>query len=230
MYNTELPTFAEIIKITYQNVIVKLAQFIPSLLTAILILIIGWIIAGIVARIVNRILRLFKLDKVFAHAKVDELLKNAGSKKDTVGLVSHIVKWILLLVVFMAAVDTLKLPTVKTFFDQIIAYTPNVIAAIIILLIGALIAAAVDKFIEGSLKAGNVGFGKMLGTTAKYSINIFSIIAALGQLGIATGYMQTFFTGLVAMLAIAGGLAFGLGGQETAREFIDKVKKESGNK
>ncbi|EKD22922.1 MAG: hypothetical protein ACD_83C00187G0001, partial [uncultured bacterium] len=74
------PTFSETVSYIWQNIIVKLIQFVPLLASAILIIIIGWIIAGIVARIVNRILRLLKLDKVFAHAKVDELLKSAGSK------------------------------------------------------------------------------------------------------------------------------------------------------
>ena len=177
-----------------------------------------------------KVLRVFKVDKVFAHAKVDELLKNAGSKQDTVSLLARIIKWILMLVVFMAAVDTLQLPAVKGFFDSVVAYTPNVIAAVIILLIGAILANAVDKVVEGALKAGKVGFGQALSEVAKYSIYAFAIIAALNQLGIAGAFMQTFFTGLVAMLAIAGGLAFGLGGQDAAKEMIEKVKKEATKK
>ncbi len=221
------PTFSETVSYIWQNIIVKLIQFVPLLASAILIIIIGWIIAGIVARIVNRILRLLKLDKVFAHAKVDELLKSAGSKRDTIGCISHIVKWILLLVVFMAAVDTLKLPTVKIFFDKVVSYTPNVIAAVAILLIGAVLANLVDNVIEGALKAGKIGFGKTLSEVAKYAIYIFTIITALSQLGVAPEFMQVFFTGLVAMLAIAGGLAFGLGGQTAAKDFIEKVRKET---
>lgn len=230
MYATQLPTFQEILNIAYQNVIVKLAQFIPTLLTAVLILVIGWILAGIVARIINKTLRFVKLDKIFAHAKVDELLKSAGFKKDTVNFVSQIIKWILLLVVFMAAVDALRLPSVKIFFDKVVAYTPNVIAAVAILLIGAIIANVVNNVVEGALKAGKIGFGQILSKVAKYAIYIFTIITALAQLGIAPEFMQVFFTGLVAMLAIAGGLAFGLGGQTAAKDFIEKVRQEARQK
>ena len=96
-----------------------------------------------------------------------------------------------------------------------------------ILLIGAVLANLVDNVVEGDLKAANIGFGNTVSEVAKYVIYIFTIITALSQLGVAPEFMQVFFTGLVAMLAIAGGLAFGLGGQTAAKDFIEKVRKET---
>lgn len=223
------PTFSETISYSYQNIIVKLVQFIPLLVSAILIILIGWLIASIVARVVNKMLRLMKVDKIFAEARLDDFLKNAGSKKDAVSLLAFIVKWILLLVSFMAAVDTLQLPSVKLFFDRVISYTPNVIAAVLILFIGAILGSAVDKLIEGAAKASKLIYGQIISKFAKYSIWVFTVIAALSQLGIASDLLRIFFIGLMAMLALAGGLAFGLGGQNAARDLIDKLKKEANN-
>lgn len=225
-----LPTLSETYNYALQNVVAKLIQFIPSLLTAIVIILIGWLLATLVARSVNRILRLLKADKVFAQVKIDDILKNAGSKRDAVALLAYLVKWVLLLVVFMSAVDTLKLKSVSQFFDRIVAYIPNVLSAVLILLIGAILANAADRLVEGALKVGKVGFGQPLSEVAKYSIYVFTIIASLSQLGIASDLMKIFFSGLVAMFAIAGGLSFGLGGHNAARDFIEKIRKATRKK
>ena len=137
MYNDL--TFGDTLKYAYQNIVVKLVQYLPFLLTAIIILILGWIVAGLVARALNRLLRILKVDDLFKQAKVDEIVKATGSKRDAVGLIAHIVKWILLLVVFMATVQALQIPAVSEFFDNVIAYTPNVLAAILILLLWAIL-------------------------------------------------------------------------------------------
>lgn len=225
MYQTL--TFADSLNYAYQNIVVKFIQYLPFLISAIIILFLGWILASVIARSLNRIFRLLRVDKIFDQADINQFLKNAGSKRDGVALLVYIVKLILLLVVFAAALQSLRLSVIAEFFNQLIEYAPNLLATVTILLIGAILSNVVQRMIEGASKAGKVSYGLVLALISKYSILIFSVIAALSQLNIAKELLQILFAGLVFMTALAGGLAFGLGGQESARNFLAKIKKDS---
>jgi hypothetical protein len=204
----------------------KIVNFFPNILGATLILVIGWAVAILVEKLVDRLLRAVQLQTLFQLAKIEDLVKKAGSKLDTTGLISALFKWIIFLVAFIAAVNVLNLPTVTYFLEGVLGYLPQVIAAIAILLIGAVLAHFIANIIKGSIKAGGVGFAQTLSTIARYVILIFAVITALYQLNIAQGMLNTLFIGLVALLAIAGGLALGLGGQGVAKEYLEKLRKD----
>jgi len=121
----------------------------------------------------------------------------------------------------------LGLTQVNIFLQEVVlGYLPQVIAAVLILLIAAVIADAMQKVVVGSAKAAEIKAANLLGAITRYSIWIFAILIALSQLGIAPQFMYTLFTGIVAMLALAGGLAFGLGGRDAASQYIEKVKHD----
>ena len=111
----------------------------------------------------------------------------------------------------------------------VIGYLPNVIAATLILLVAAVIADALRRVVIGSAKAAEIRSANFLGNITRWAVWLFAIIAALLQLGVAVALLQTLFTGLVAMLALAGGLAFGLGGKEVAAKFWDKWHQDMAN-
>jgi len=124
-----------------------------------------------------------------------------------------------------AAFDVLGLSEINVFLrDTVLGYLPNVFVAAIILVIAALIADAVGKVVVGSAKAANLPSSHFLGGISKWSIWVFAIIAALDRLGIASELLLTLFTGMVYMFAIAGGIAFGWGGKETAERFIERLR------
>ncbi|PIR70737.1 MAG: hypothetical protein COS97_02170 [Candidatus Nealsonbacteria bacterium CG07_land_8_20_14_0_80_40_10] len=204
----------------------KVANFLPNLVGAFLILIIGWIVAILVEKLLDRLFRALQLPTLFAMAKVEDLIKKSSTKLDTTGLLAATVKWILFLVAFIAAVNVLNLPTITLFLESILAYVPNVIAAVGILLIGTVLAHFLSNVISSTVKIGDIAFAQALSTIARYSIIIFAFVAALYQLNVAPAFLQTLVIGIVAFIAIAGGIAFGLGGQGVARDFLEKLRKD----
>ena len=126
----------------------------------------------------------------------------------------------------IASLDVLKLTQVNTFLTDVLNYLPQVIVAVIMLLAAAVIAEAMQRVVIGSAKAANIVSASFLGSVTRWAIWIFAIIAALFQLGIAPFFIQTLLTGVVVALALAFGLAFGLGGQEAAARTIERVQRE----
>ena len=144
---------------------------------------------------------------------------------DPGAFIGGVVKWFIIVVFLVASLDILQLTAVTDFLKtDVLGYLPNVIVAALVLVIATIIADFMGKVVTASAKAGNVRSANFLGTLTRYAIWIFAFIIALGELGIAAAYMQILFTGLVAMLAIAGGLAFGLGGKEAAARSIEHLR------
>lgn len=209
------------------DVISRFIGYLPNLVGAAVILIVGWAVAAILEWAVDNVLRAVGLQSLFEKVKVEEIIKKAESKKDTTGLIASVVKWVIMIVAFIAATSVLGLSEVSSFLNAVLGYVGVAAQSAAILLVGAIAAHFFSKVVSGVVKAAQLSFSDLAGAATKYAILGFTIIAALAQLGIATVFLQTLFTGLVAMLAIAGGLAFGLGGQGAVKDLIEKVKKET---
>jgi len=220
-------SWTDAISNSLSSIVIRVADFIPVILGAVVIIIIGWVIAALLEWAVENVLRAVGLQHLFERVKIEEVLKRAESKKDTSGLIGAIVKWIILLVSFIAAADVLGLKQVSVFLDSILSYIPNAIAGVAILLVGTIFAHFMSRVVKSSVLAAQLSFSEVAASVTKYSILVFTVLAAIVQLGIASELLSTLFTGLVAMLAIAGGLAFGLGGQSAAKEIIEKIKDET---
>lgn len=204
----------------------KIVTFLPNVLGAAIILVVGWIVAYLVSQVVDRVLRLVQLQTLFEAAKVEDVVKKMGIKVDTTGIIASLVKWILVLVAFIAAVDVLNLDTVTDFLNTVLGYAPSVVSAAAILLVGAIFAHFLGNLVTGSLRAGEIAHAQTVGNVIRYAIITFAVLSALIQLQIAANLLQTLFVGFVALLAIGGGIAFGLGGQGVAREIVEKIRKE----
>lgn len=215
-------TVAEVL----QDIWTRILDFIPELLGALVILIIGWIVADLLAWVVDRVIRLVRLPDLFKSARVEDLVKRSGAQLDTTGLIAALVRWVLILVAFIAAADTLNMQSVEQFLNRVLGYIDNVVAAGAILLIGAIFAHFMAGVIKGAISAAKLSFVEMVGNIVKYAILVFSVLAALSELGIAERFLETLFVGIVAFVAIAGGLSFGLGGQHVAKQWLEKLKKE----
>ena len=133
-------------------------------------------------------------------------------------IVAEIIKWFIRLIAIQAAASILGLNQISAIINAILLWLPNLVVAIAIIVIGALIAGFVRGLVRGT--TGQMGFGnpEMLGSIAYFAILVFAAIAAVDQLGIAETVVNTLFIGTVAMVALAAGLAFGLGGQQTAAQ------------
>lgn len=221
--------WSEIFIVSLQNLWIKTTFFIPELVGALVILIIGLIIASVLGKLAKKLVGYTRIDKLMEKAGIIRGLQNAGIKLNLAVFIGKIVKWFILIATLIAIADILRIPQITEFLKEIIFYIPNVIVAVIILAIGLLLGALVQNMIEKTLKASKLteASGKLLANIAKWAIIIFTAMAALIQLGIAASLIEILFTGLVAMLALAGGLAFGIGGKEKAARFLEEISKKS---
>ena len=199
--------------------------FVPKLIFAILIFIIGWAIGVVVSRALAQVINALKVNTLFEKIGAKTVLDRAGFKMDIGKFIGEVAKWFIVLVFLMASLDVLGLNQVNLFLREVVlGYLPRVFVAALLLVIATLLSDGVRKFVEGSARAMGVGSARMAGAIAKWAIWIFVVIIVLSELGIAPAFMQILFTGIVAMLALAGGLAFGLGGKEAASKVIDRAK------
>ncbi len=222
-------TWGDAFTYSLQGIWASFINFVPAFLFAVIIFIIGWVIGTIIGKAIDQVIGALKIDKMLEGAGIDGVMQKAGMRLNIGGFIGAVVKWFIIVVFLVASLDILQLTAVTDFLkNDVLGYLPHVIVAALVLVVATVIADFMGKVVASSAKAANVRSANFLGTLVRYAIWIFAFIVALSELGIAAGYMQILFTGLVAMLAIAGGLAFGLGGKEWANGAIshlsDRVK------
>lgn len=202
-------------------------NFVPGLLGAIILFIVGWVVGKIVGKAITQLVAVLKVDKLFESAGANDFMNRAGLKLNASGFIGGVVKWFIIIVFLMASLQIIGLTQVNDFLrEAVLYYLPKVIIASLVLVIATILADAMKKLVKASAQAANIRSANMLGSVTLYSIWIFAIIIALSELGIATAFMQILFTGLIAALAIALGLAFGLGGKEVAGRAVEKIYKD----
>ena len=219
-------TWGQAIVMSLTNLWASVVSFLPSLVGAILVFLAGWIIATAIGKLATRFMETLQVDRAAAKAGFSGRVKGSNFNFTLSALFGGLIKWFLALVFLMAAVNILHLDEVTTFLDSILLYLPNVVVAVIILAAVFLIGKFVYAVVKGSTRAAGVMSATLLATISKWAIIIFGFFAALIQLGVASSLISTIFTGIVAMLALAGGLAFGLGGREEAAMILKKLREE----
>ncbi|OHA58987.1 MAG: hypothetical protein A2571_01260 [Candidatus Vogelbacteria bacterium RIFOXYD1_FULL_44_32] len=220
-----LQNWSDVLVTSFQDLWTDIIAYVPNILVSIVIFIVGWVFATLVSKWISSLVRSLKLDTVLQSLGVQDLVNRAGYRLDTGAFIGALIKLFVIVVFLIAALDVLGLDQINEFLKIVVAsYIPNVIAAAIILLIAAVIADVLRNIVVGSAKAAGVMYADLLGGITKWAIWIFAILAAFNQLNIGAVFAQTLFTGLVAMLALAGGLAFGLGGREAAARYLEKLR------
>jgi small-conductance mechanosensitive channel len=200
------------------------ADFIPTLVIAIIIIAIGWILGSLVLKLVEAVFKTLKVDNALRAAGLDEVMKRAGHGLNSGYFVGMLVKWFVIIVFLIAAFDLLGLSQVNAFLkDVVLSYLPQVIISVLVLMVAVVIAEAVQKLVVGSARAAHVKSATLLGKIAKWAIWIFAILTALFHLGVAPSLIETLLMGVVVALALAAGLAFGLGSKEVAGRLVEKA-------
>lgn len=222
-----LQTWGNTITGAFQGIWGGVSVFLPSLLAAIVIFIVGWIVASLVGKLIAQLIRSLKLDSALEQAGFGAVVRRGGFELNAGAFIGGLVKWFVVIAFLVASFEVLGLNQVNVFLQSVVLlYLPQVIVAVLILLVAIVIAEALRKVVVGSAKAAGVRSANFLGAVTKWSIWIFALLAALVQLGIAVGFIQTLFTGVIVALSLAFGLAFGLGGQEAAARYIEKTRQE----
>jgi len=201
-------------------------RFIPKLVGAIIVFVIGWFIAVWVGRLVAQILRKLKVDRIFEKTKWDEAMAKAEFKMKMSDFIGGIVKWVLIIVFLLAAVEILGLAQFASFLRAIVAWLPNLVIAAAIFVVAVIIADIAEKLVRAIIGKMNVKYVSLVGSVVRWAIWIFAILAILAQLGVAAEIVQVLITGFVALIVISCSLAFGLGGRDLARDFLQGLQNK----
>ena len=217
MPTVEISDWGDAVFLALSNALNTFLAAIPQVIGALLIILIGWIIAGALARVTTGVLQRAGADRMFAEHGGD--VYGAQSKRvKPSAVVGELVKWLIRIVFLVAAANVLGMPQVSELLNQILLWIPNLIVAAVILLLAPLLARFVRSAIE--VGAGEMGFtnAPLLGRIAEIAIVAFAVVIAVNQIGIAANLVNTLFIGLVGAVALAFGLAFGLGGRDVAAQ------------
>ena len=219
-------TWGDVFNSSLQSLWWGFVQFTPRLLMAVVFFLIGWLLGSVVARAVEQVFSSLKIDNLFRSIGAENFLRKAGVNLNTGYFIGQIVRWFVIIVFLLPSLNLVGLNDVSSFLEQsVLGFLPQVIIAAFVLIIAAVVSEALSKTVLATAKAVDLKAANMLSTIAKYAVWAFAIIIALGKLGLGD-YMSILFSGIIAMIALGGALAFGLGGKEHASRFISKLSEE----
>jgi len=215
--------FLDAVVIGLNKLLMDVANLIPNLIAAVVLVVLGWAVGSIFAGILKRVLDAIKLEQFLQAHKVEDALGNVKISK----VIVQITKYYIILVFLTMAVEILSLGSLTIFLMEVVNYAPKIIAAVIVLVTAAIVGELVrEKVLEVHEKED---YMKLLGNAAKYFLIFLGLIVSLDTLGFPTDIIkETFKTVLQALgfaFALAIGLAFGFGGQESAKDWVKEWRK-----
>ncbi len=209
------------------NALNRFVSFLPALVGAALILVIGWFLSGFFANLIERGLKAVGLEAAVERGGIGDFVRRSGTKLTVSGVIARLLKYSIFLIFVQAAANVLGIPQLTEIINRIILFVPNVVVAMAIIVIGSLIARFLSALVRSSVSELGVGSPNLLATLTQYIVLGFSIIAAVDQLGIAATLINTLLIGLIGSVALAVGLAFGLGGRDVAAQIAQKWYESS---
>lgn len=212
---------------SFTNALNSFMSFLPALVGAIIVLIIGWIISGFLAKLIVKALNMIGFERAVQNSGISDFIRRSGTKWTTSQMIGEMIKWFIRLIFIQAAANILRMPQLTTIINSIVLFIPNLVVALVIVVIGSLIA----KFLSGAVRASvsemGVGSPNLLATLTQYAVIGFAVIAAANQIGVAAVVVNTLFIGFVAAIALAVGLALGLGGREVGAQITQSLYESS---
>ncbi len=200
--------------------LVSFVNFIPSLVGGLIILIIGLIVAAVVYRVVVGFLKVVQLEKILSRYG---LTKVEGKDIEWAEILAELARWSVIIVFLVPTLQAWQLDAVNAVLNRLILYLPNVIVAVVLAMVGLAFAKLAYRISYSTSRSLGTHLAHTVAIVAQWSLTVFVAFLVLHQLGVAPELLRILFGGLVAMVAIAGGLAFGLGGQQTARSILESV-------
>lgn len=220
MQTTTFSDVGNVITNSFETLWLSFIGFIPSFLAAIILFILGWIVAIGLGKLAGQIIKSLKVDRALEKLNFKKPLEKAGLELNTGRVFEELVKWFIIIASLMVAIDILKLNQVNSFLEEILLYIPNVIGAAIFLVAGVLVASFLQKTVQASLEAAEIGYSVILGEVTKWAVLIFALFTALIQLRIPA--IEYLLVGIIFSFA----LALGLGGKDIAAEFLNDLKRK----
>lgn len=216
------------ILVSFSTLLDAFFGFLPGFLTAVIVFVVGWVIATALGKVAGQIIRAIKIDSVLEKMGFKKVMDRAGLKLNTGLFFDELIKWFVILVALLVAVDILQLQIVGDLLKIIVLYIPNVIVAVLILIAGVLISNLLEKSVVASLEAARMKSSKILGKFTRWFILIFALLIAISALQIGDAgrvigdFVSIIITGVVAAFAIS----FGLAGKDIATQLLNKAKND----
>lgn len=207
---------------TVNNTLSSVLAFFPRFISGLIILLLGVIIATFLKQVVIEIFKFIKIQGILKRYGVPE----ARDGVNWTQIIGELLRWFIIILFLVPAADLWGLGRFVEVLNELLRYIPNVFVAVLLLLVGFVVARLVYDLIISSIQGVTAGTRRTIAQAARWSILVFIFLAVLNQLGIASDLIRILFAGFVAMIALAGGLAFGLGGKEVARELLEKLRKK----
>ena len=210
--------------------LVRAAAFLPTLIGILVILVIGWIVAAVLKNVIVKLLKIIQFDTASEKSGLSDVLRKGGIKNTLSELIGGLIYWIVMLLVFMAALNALGMTVVASLLDKVILYIPNVIAAIFIITLGIFFASVIGSIVMTASMNAGIKQSKLLSQVTQTVIVIFAAIMTLEQLNIATAILSTTVTILLGAIGLAVAIAVGLGSKDIAgklmQELLDNLKRK----
>ena len=218
--------WADVAVASLQQLWFSFVGFLPELVGAIVVFVIGLIVAAGLGMLVERVLDTLRLNALVARTGVDEYFKRGGLTLNVSRFFGRLTYWFILIAFFLAASDILRFNALSSFLQSVLLYIPRIAVAVLIMLAAVVVANFLKAVVRASVASAKMHSAKFLGALTWWSVVVFGLLAALTQLGIAVTIINIVLTGFVVMFALAGGIAFGLGGKDYAAHLVDRLRED----
>ena len=182
---------------------------IPVLIVGIVLFILGYLIAKVVSIVLEKTFKKLKVDDLAIKLKLDEPMRVIGVKNGLSSLIATVVFWLIMLVVIVSTTRNLGIQSLTEQVERIIDFIPNMVSAVLILLFGYFIAAKIKGVMINMTRSLGSNAGSVLGNILYYFIMIMVVITAVDQLGVKTDLISKNILIIVAVILIAGAIAYG---------------------
>ena len=221
----EVKNIWDVITGSLQNAVGGVVEYLPQLVSALIILIIGYFIAKIVKTILIKLLRAVKFNNVADKVGINSTLSKAGLKSDAAGWMGKLGYWIIMFTTLTLFFSKLGLPEVSGLLEQVVSYIPKLIIGCILLIVGMYGADFLRDMATATLKGGGFDNPNLVGNIVYGAVMFLVVSIVLNTIGVGTDIVNTLVTSVLGGLSIATAIAFGLGGREWAAKMIKKVSK-----
>ncbi len=213
-----------------REMLTRVGVFIPKLIGLLLILIIGWLVAKFIEAFIVRSLKLVRLDTLAEKSGTSNFLAKGGIKYTLSELIGVLVYWLVVLMVFITALNAMQWTVAAEVLNVIVGYIPNIIISVFILVLGMFVSTLLSTVIRTAASNAGITQSRLLGQITQIVVIVFASVMALQQLKIETGIILNVINIVLAATGLALGLAFGLGCKDAAGKFVEesisKMKKK----
>ncbi|MBI4225581.1 hypothetical protein HY612_00540 [Candidatus Roizmanbacteria bacterium] len=204
------------------NFLQKVLNFLPNFFAGLAVLTVGLILSSLLKQALLSIFRFVRLDAILEKTR----LMSRAEVKIWQEVLAEILRWTVIILFLIPTLEVWNLSRATLVINQFLFYLPNVLVAVVIIFVGLIASNLGHDLVKHSLKSIGTTYANSLSVFTKWLVVFFTILVVLNQLGVAQDLVRILFTGIVVMLALAGGLAFGLGGKDIAKEILQELRNK----